>query len=87
MTTQSAPICGEHKILKEWRKTTFEYIEEGVTIRIPDVYAWVCPVDNEASFKPETVDELIVTIKELIETAKRAKKRRSVLTEYIVSVG
>jgi len=87
MTTQSVPICGEHKILKDWRKTTFEYIEEGVTIRMPDVYAWVCPGGNEASFKPETVDELIVTMKELIEIAKRSKKRRSVLTEYIVSVG
>lgn len=81
------PICGEHQVPKEWRKTTFEYGDQGITIRVPNVYAWVCPVDEEASFKPETVDELIATVRELYETAKRAKERRSVLTEYIVSVG
>ena len=72
---------------KEWRKTTFEYSDQGITIRIPNVYAWVCPADGEASFIPETVDELIATVRELHETARRAKERRSVLTEYIVSVG
>ena len=42
---------------------------------------------GEASFTPDTVDELITTVRELIELAKRARKRRPVLTEYIVSVG
>jgi YgiT-type zinc finger domain-containing protein len=87
MATKSIPICGEHQIPKEWRPTTFEYSDEGISIRVPNVYAWVCPINGEASFTPETVDELIVTVRELLETAKRARVRRSVLTEYIVSVG
>jgi RNA polymerase subunit RPABC4/transcription elongation factor Spt4 len=87
MATKSIPICGEHQIPKEWRPTTFEYSDEGISIRVPNVYAWGCPINGEASFTPETVDELIVTVRELLETAKRARVRRSVLTEYIVSVG
>ena len=82
-----APICGKHQVSKEWRETTFEYKENGISIRIPGVYAWVCPVDGEASFLPETVDELIATVRELKETAERAQKRRSEFTEYFVSVG
>ena len=66
---------------------TFEYTDDEVSVRVPNVYAWVCPVDGEASFTPETVDELIETVRELIETAKRARRRRSILTEYVVSVG
>ena len=87
MTTNSVPICGEHRTAKEWRPTTFEYREEDISIRVPNLYAWVCPVDGEASFTPATVDELLVTIRELLATAKRARERRAVLTEYIVSVG
>ena len=87
MNTKPAPICGEHKVAKEWRKTTFEYQDQGITIRVPGVYAWVCPVDGEASFLPETVDELIATVRELHATAKRAQQRRSTLTQYGVSVG
>jgi len=87
MPTKPIPICGEHKRAKEWRPTTFEYREEDISIRVPNLYAWVCPVDGEASFTPETVDEVLATIRELLATAKRARERRSVLTEYIVSVG
>jgi len=87
MNTKPAPICGEHQSPKEWRKTTFEYNDQGVTVRVPDVYAWVCPVDGEASFLPETVDELIATVRELHATAKRAQQRRSTLTQYVISVG
>jgi len=47
----------------------------------------VCPVDEEASFTPDTVDELIATVRDLIESARRAKQRRSSFTEYIVAVG
>lgn len=83
---QNAPICGEHQVKKEWRKTNFEYTEQGITIQVPDVYAWVCPEDGEASFLPATTDELIATVRELLETAKRAKKRRSEFTQYFVSV-
>ncbi len=65
---------------------TFEYTEGGIVVRVPNIYAWVCKADGEASFTPETVDELITTVRESIEPAKRARERRSVLTEYIVSV-
>jgi hypothetical protein len=65
----------------------FEYKENGISVRVPGVYAWVCPVDGEASFLPDTVDELIATVRELKETAERAQKRRSQFTEFFVSVG
>lgn len=87
MATTPVPLCGEHHTLKEWRLTTFEYQDDGITVRVPHLYAWVCPADGEASFTPNTVDELLVTIRELLTTAKRARERRSELTEYIVSVG
>jgi YgiT-type zinc finger domain-containing protein len=87
MANQPIPICGEHQTAKEWRPTTFEYSEEGVSIRVPNIQAWVCPEDGEASFTPETVDELIATVRELLGPAKRARERRSMPTEYIVTVG
>lgn len=87
MTNQTVPLCKEHQKEKHWCPTTFEYVDDGIAVRVPNVYAWVCPDDGEASFTPETVDELITTVRELIEPAKRARERRSVLTEYIVSVG
>ena len=43
MTTKPIPVCGEHHVQKEWRQTTFEYSDEGITVRVPNVYAWVCP--------------------------------------------
>ena len=87
MPTTPAPICGEHRVTKEWRPTVFEYCEEGISVRVPNLHAWVCPVNEEASFTPELVDELLVTIRELLATAKRSRQRRSKLTEYIISVG
>jgi RNA polymerase subunit RPABC4/transcription elongation factor Spt4 len=87
MTNNHAPICAEHQTSKEWKPTTFEYREEDISVRVPNVYAWVCPEDGEASFTPETVDEIILTVRELLDSARRARERRSVLTEYIVSVG
>jgi YgiT-type zinc finger domain-containing protein len=86
MNTKPGPICGEHKTAKEWKQTTFEYSEDGITIRVPNVYAWVCPADGEPAFTPETADELYRAVRELLESAKRTRARRSVLTEYFVSV-
>jgi YgiT-type zinc finger domain-containing protein len=87
MSDKPAPVCSEHQVEKEWRQTTFEYRDDGISVRVPNVYAWVCPENGEASFTPETVDELIATVRELIQVAKRAQQRRPVLTDYIVSVG
>ena len=81
------PVCREHQVQKEWRPTTFEYEEDGIRVRVPNVLAWVCPRDGEASFTPETADELIATVKDLAAIAKKAKQRRSAPTEYIVAVG
>jgi len=86
MKTDFVPFCSEHQVEKEWRPTTFEYSEEGITVRVPDVFAWVCPADGEASFTPETFDELLAAVRELLEAAKKTKARQSVLTEFVVSV-
>lgn len=42
-------------------------------IPVPNVPAWVCPEDGEVSFTPETVDELIPTVRELVEIARKAR--------------
>lgn len=88
MSNKPIPTCGDgQQTAREWKPVTFEYTEDGVSIRVPNVYAWVCPLDGEISFTPDTVDELITTVRELIDTAKRAKQRRTAFTEYVVSVG
>jgi len=66
--------------------TTLEYDEDGITVRVPNIYAWVCPENGEASFTAETVDELILTVRDLLETAKRAKSRRASPNEFIVTL-
>ena len=86
MTLKPVLLCGQHNREKRWQQTVFEYSENGISIRIPNVYAWVCPEDGEASFTPETADELIITAREFVQAAKRARERRSVLTEYVVAV-
>ncbi len=85
--TNLIPICTQHKKEKVWSQTVFEYTEDDISVRIENVWAWVCPEDGEPSFTPETVDALIDTVKELIETAKRAKKRSPALTDYAIAVG
>ena len=86
MANELVPICGQHNKKKKWQQTVFEYSEGSILIRIPNVYAWVCPEDGEASFTPETADELIIAAREFVQAAKRARERRSVLTEYVVAV-
>lgn len=86
MSNKAAPSCGQHKQPKEWKQTTFEYNEDSITVRVSNIYAWVCPVDGEAAFMPETADELHKTVRALLVPAKEARARRSMLTEYIVSV-
>jgi hypothetical protein len=86
MNNQAVPRCGEHNVAKEWKPATFVYYDDGVSIQVPDVYAWVCPTDGEASFTPDTTDELIETVRELITPAKRARERGSMPTEFIVRI-
>lgn len=86
MSERVIPTCGKQRVSREWRATNFEYHEDGITIRVPNVYAWVCPEDGEVAFTPDIMDELMTTIRELVATAKRARERRSELTEYGVSI-
>ncbi len=87
MTAEHAPICGEHRVPKEWRKATFEYQDDGISVRVSEVDVWVCPVDGEASFTPETVDELIPTVRDLVEATRGVRERRPLHAQYVVSVG
>lgn len=59
MESETVPFCGKHRISRELRPTVFEHDEDGVSIRVPNVNAWVCPADGEAYFEPETVRELL----------------------------
>ena len=87
MAKPNAPQCDQHERAREWRTADFEYVDGGIRVHVPNVPAWACPDDGEASFTPDTVGELIPTVRELVEIARRARERRSVLTEYTVAVG
>ncbi len=87
MAAKPAPVCREHNVAKEWVVTTFVYSDEDISVCIPGIHAWVCPEGGESSFPPETVDQLIPTVRELLATARKARERRSELTQFIVSVG
>ena len=86
MSSKAIPICGQHKQPKEWNQITYEYSEDGITVRVSNIYAWVCPVDGEVAFTPATADELSRTVRSMLVTAKEARARQSMLTEYSVSV-
>ena len=70
----------------EWRQTTFEYEDRGIDITVPNVPAWVCPRCGEVSFTPETTGQLIETVRELVNIARRARRRQPQLREYLVKV-
>jgi hypothetical protein len=86
METKPTPICREHQQPKEWRPTTFDYSEEGISLRVSGIFAWVCPVDGDASYTPETADELQTIVSGLLEQARRARARNAKNTEYVVSI-
>ena len=85
MSEQIIPTCGKRRVPREWRATDFEYREDGITVRVSNIYAWVCPVDGEVAFTPATADELSRTVRSMLVTAKEARTRQSMLTEYSVS--
>ncbi len=86
MTMKPTPICAQHNTEKVWQQAVFEYSEDDISVRVEKVWAWVCPEDGEPSFTPETLDALIDTVRELIDTAKRARKRTPALTDYAIAV-
>jgi hypothetical protein len=65
---------------------TFEYNEDGISVRVPGVYGWVCPETGEVAFTPETAKELVAVVRQFIASAKQAKQMRTLPSEYIVSV-
>ena len=36
-------LSGEYQVKKEWLQTTFKYNDEGIKVRVPNVYTWACP--------------------------------------------
>ena len=86
MPSKPTPICSQQNKKTVWKPTVFAYSEDGISIQVPNVYACVCTENGEVSFTPETANELIVTLREFIQAAKRARTRRSQLTEYVVAV-
>ncbi|MGH9838363.1 MAG: YgiT-type zinc finger protein [Blastocatellia bacterium] len=73
MKPDVVPICSEHQVAKEWRPTTFAYSEESITVEVPDVPAWVCPADGEASFTPEIFDRLLTLVRGVLDAAKNVR--------------
>jgi hypothetical protein len=66
---------------REWRQTVYQYDEDGISIKVPNVHAWVCPADDEPYFAPETVHELSGTVREMIERAKHARRQQAKPTD------
>lgn len=69
-----------------WGQTDFVYRDDGIEITIPNVPAWLCKSNHEPLFTPDTTDQLIDTLKELVATAQRARKREPMLHQYVVRV-
>ena len=71
-----------------WGETDFTYAEDDVAVVVRHIPAWVCPHGDDAAFPPGVTDELIETIRELIEVAKRSRAHRTLLPqqEYLVKV-
>ena len=53
MSCEPVPICGEHQISKEWKPTTFEYDEDGVSIRDS---RWITHYANNNDWYDDTSD-------------------------------
>ena len=86
MEARLGPICGEHKTRKEWRETTFEYSEDGITVRVLNIDAWICPGEGETSFTPAIADELHRTARESLDSTKKAIARKLISPPYVVTV-
>ena len=71
-----------------WGKTDFTYAEDGIEVVVRHIPAWVCPQGDDAAFPPGATDELLTTIRELINVAKRSQTKQSIFAnrEYLVKI-
>ena len=81
-----APFCSEHRIVMEWGETDFTFEEDGIEVVVRHIPAWVCPHQDDVAFPPGVTDELITTIRKLVDVAKQAKSSQHSITqqEYLV---
>lgn len=82
------PLCEEHNVAMVWGKTDFSYAEGGIEVTVRHIPAWVCPHADDSAFPPGVTDELIGTIRKLVEVAKQAQAKQPVRweQEYVVRV-
>ena len=43
--SKPSPMCGKHNAPKTWLSTVFQGRDDGITVRVPSVYACVCQED------------------------------------------
>ena len=88
MPQLKAPFCSFHRTPMQWGETDFTYAEDGVEVVVRHIPAWVCSHQDDSSLPPGTMDELIKTIRELIQVAKKAKAVQVAIPqqEYLVRV-
>ncbi len=68
------PTCSDHNELMQWGETEFTYREDGVEVVVRHIPAWICPCDSDDSvIEPGMLDELIATIRQLVDAAKQAR--------------
>jgi hypothetical protein len=82
------PFCSEHHIPMIWGDADFPFNEEGIEVVVRHIPAWVCPHGDDAAFPPGTMAELLETMRELIDVAKRTQAKRPSIPhqEYLVRV-
>jgi YgiT-type zinc finger domain-containing protein len=67
-----------------WGKTTFAYEEDGISVEVSDIPAWICQDCDDVSFTPGTTQQLVTAVRELIAATKRARAKNTPLYEYHV---
>ena len=82
------PLCEEHNLPMQWGETDFTYREADIEVTVRHIPAWVCPHADDSAFAPGVTDELIGTIRKLMDVARQAKAAQAGLweQEYLVRV-
>ena len=82
------PLCEEHRLPMVWGETDFAYTENGIEVTVRHIPAWVCPYADDSAFPPGVTDDLIATVRKLVEVAKQAQASQSNLweQEYLVRI-